>query len=93
MPISRRAFIFIYSILESTQRNKQKSESLPIIRSSFAFYFIMQEISPHDISGITTKAPYEAAHMGERHMRIEFSDFVMRAFVLAYPKTSGSMQE
>ena len=25
--------------------------------------------------------------------RIEFSDFVMRAFVLAYPKTSGSMQE
>ena len=47
----------------------------------------------YDIPGITTKAPYEAAHMGERHMRIEFSDFVMRAFVLAYPKTSGSMQE
>ena len=39
------------------------------------------------------KAPYEAAHRGERHMRTEFSDFVMRAFVLAYPKTSGSMQE
>mgnify|MGYP004532554373 FL=1 len=53
----------------------------------------MPEISLCDIPGITAKAPYEAAHMGERHMRIEFSDFVMRAFVLAYPKTSGSMQE
>ena len=31
-----------------------------------------------DISGITTKAPCEAALMGERHVRIEISDFVMR---------------
>ena len=81
MLISRRAFIFIYSILESTQRNKRKSESLPIIRSSFAFYFIMQEISPHDISGITTKASYEAALIGARHGCIEISDFVMHTFV------------
>ena len=44
--------------------------------------FIMQEISLCNISGITTKAPCEAALMGERHMRIEISDFVMRAFVL-----------
>ena len=42
----------------------------------------MKEISPCDISGITTKAPYEAALMGERHVRIEISDFVMRTFVL-----------
>ena len=35
-----------------------------------------------DISGITTKAPCEAALMGERHVRIEISDFVMRTFVL-----------
>ena len=35
-----------------------------------------------DISGITTKAPCEAALMGERHMRKEISDFVMRTFVL-----------
>ncbi len=34
-----------------------------------------------DISGITTKAPCEAALMGERHVRIEISDFVMRTFV------------
>ena len=36
-----------------------------------------------DISGITTKAPCEAALMGERHVRIEISDFVMRTFVLS----------
>ena len=34
-----------------------------------------------DISGITTKAPCETALMGERHVRIEISDFVMRTFV------------
>jgi len=53
----------------------------------------MPEISHSDIPGITAKAPYEAAHRGERHMRTEFSDFVMCAFVLVYLKTSGSMQE
>ena len=37
-----------------------------------------------DISGITTKAPCEAALMGERHVRIEISDFVMRTFVLCF---------
>ncbi len=56
-------------------------------------FVLMPEISLCDIPGITAKAPYETAHRGERHMRTEFSDFVMRAFVLAYPKTSGSMQE
>ena len=30
----------------------------------------------------TTKAPCEVAFMGERHVRIEISDFVMRTFVL-----------
>ena len=35
-----------------------------------------------DISGITTKAPCEVALMGERHVRIEISDFVMRTFIL-----------
>ena len=30
----------------------------------------------------STKAPCEAALMGERHVRIEISDFVMRTFVL-----------
>ena len=43
---------------------------------------MIQEISLCDIFGITTKTPYEAALMGERHVRIEISDFVMRAFVL-----------
>ena len=33
------------------------------------------------MSGITTKAPYEVALIGERHVRIEISDFVMRTFV------------
>ena len=35
-----------------------------------------------DISGITTKAACEVALMGERHVRIEISDFVMRTFIL-----------
>ena len=42
----------------------------------------MQEISLCDISGIMTKAPCEAALMGEHHVRIEIADFVMRTFVL-----------
>ena len=42
----------------------------------------MQEISHSDISCITTKAPCETALMGERHVRMEISDFVMRTFVL-----------
>ena len=41
------------------------------------------EISHSDVSGITTKAPCEAAFMGERHVCIEISDFVMRTFILA----------
>ena len=41
----------------------------------------MQEISLRDISGITTKAPCGAALTRECHVRIEISDFVMRAFV------------
>jgi len=44
----------------------------------------MKEISHSDISGITTKAPCGVALMGERHVRIEISDFVMRTFVLFY---------
>ena len=51
------------------------------VRFSLSF-LIMQEISPCDISGITTKEPCEAALMGERHVRIEISDFVICAFVL-----------
>ena len=43
-------------------------------------FVMMQEISRSDISGISTKAPCEVALMGERHVRIEISDFVMRAF-------------
>ena len=46
------------------------------------FFFIILEISHSDISGITTKAPCEVALIGERHVRIEISDFVMRTFVL-----------
>ena len=42
----------------------------------------MQEISHNDISGISIKAPCEVALIGERHVRIEISDFVMRTFVL-----------
>ena len=47
----------------------------------FEQYFIMSEISHSDISGITTKAPCKVALIGERHVRIEISDFVMRTFV------------
>ena len=44
---------------------------------------MIPEISLRDISGITTKASCEVALMGERHVRIEISDFVMRTFVLS----------
>ncbi len=44
-------------------------------------FAVMPEISSCDISGITTKAPYEAARMDERHVRIEISDFVRRIFI------------
>ena len=39
---------------------------------------VMQEISLCDISGITTKAPCEAALMDERHVHVEISNFVTR---------------
>ena len=35
-----------------------------------------------DVFGIQAKAPYEAALMCKRYVRIESSDFVMHAFVL-----------
>ena len=63
------------SITQVNQNDKQISKTVKR-------FFIMQEISRSDISGITTKAPCEVALMGERHVRIEISDFVMRTFVL-----------
>ena len=51
-------------------------------RQALGGFFMIPEISHSDISGITTKAPCEAALMGECHMRIEISAFVMRTFVL-----------
>ena len=42
-----------------------------------------------DVSGITTKAPCEAALMGERYVRIETSDFVMRTFAPKILKDCG----
>jgi len=50
---------------------------------------IMQEISRGDICGITTKAPCGAALMGERHVRIEISDSVLRTFVFHEPTRRG----
>ena len=38
-------------------------------------------LSTEGISGITTKAPCEAALIGVRHVRIEIADFVMCTFV------------
>ena len=52
----------------------------------------MWEILLGDISGITTKAPCEVALIGERHVRIEIFDFVMRAFVLK-PVTEYQLRE
>ena len=51
-------------------------------RQALGGFFMIPEISHSDISGITTKAPCEAALMGECHMRIEISAVVMRTFVL-----------
>ena len=51
--------------------------------------FIISEILLGNISEISTKAPCEAALMDERHMRIEISDFVMRAFVPIQRKDSS----
>ena len=50
--------------------------------TTLPYFLIIPEISHSDISGISTKAPCEAALIGERHVRIEISDFVMRTFVL-----------
>ena len=49
---------------------------------------MMQEISLCDIFGIMTKTPYEAVLMGERNVRMEISEFVMRTFVFI-PEISG----
>lgn len=52
------------------------------MRNRILFLIIMQEISPSGIPGITTKASCEAALMGECHVRVEISDFVMPTLVL-----------
>ena len=44
-------------------------------------YFYYIENIAEQYSYITTKVPCEAVLIHERHMRIEISDFVMRAFV------------
>ena len=54
----------------------------PMSAASQGAFVVIPEISHSDISGITTKAPCEAALMGERYVRIEISAFVMRTFVL-----------
>ena len=51
-------------------------------RTARRYFIIIPEISHSDVSGISTKIPCEVALMGERHVRIEISDFVMRTFVL-----------
>ena len=62
-------------------------------RQKILLFFIIPEISLCDISGITTKAPCEAALMGERHVRIEISDFVMRTFVLMQEISHSDISE
>jgi len=52
------------------------------VKKSKNFEFFYEENFACELSGIQAKAPYEAALMCERHVRIEISDFVMRAFVL-----------
>ena len=56
-------------------KGKSKKETSEFQR--FFFFIIMWEISHSDIPGITTKAPCEVALMGERHVRIEISAFVI----------------
>ena len=52
-------------------------------------YFYYIENIAEQYSYITTKVPCEAALIHERHMRIEISDFVMRAFVPIQRKDSS----
>ena len=52
------------------------------MRNRILFLIIMSEMSPSDIPRLTTKAPCEAALMGECHVRVEISDFVMPTLVL-----------
>ena len=54
--------------------------------------FVMPEISLYEISSITTKAPCAAARMGERHVRIEISAFVMRTFALRKKMSAKTAQ-
>ena len=55
----------------------------------YSKYFYYIENIAEQYSYITTKVPCEAALMDERHMRIEISDFVMRAFVPIQRKDSS----
>ena len=52
-------------------------------------YFYYIENIAEQYSYITTKVPCEAVLIHERHMRIEISDFVMRAFVPIQRKDSS----
>ena len=57
-------------------RNNLKTEWKTIAgRYCISLLFVIME-------EITIKAPCEAAHINERYVRIEISDFVMRTFLL-----------
>ena len=62
---------------------KQNPRGYSVLIIGSARGFLLCRNIACDISGISTKAPCEAALMCERHVRIEISDFVMRTFVLA----------
>ena len=64
-----------------------ESRTLPVFYLPKYFYYI--ENIAEQYSYITTKVPCEAVLIHERHMRIEISDFVMRAFVPIQRKDSS----
>ena len=70
---------------------KNKTRAMHLAKSR-VFFLLCRKYRYSDISGITTKAPCEAALIGERHVRIEISDFVMRTFVFYIIPYSASFR-
>ncbi len=58
-------------------------------RAQISFFYVGKSLC--DVFGITTKVPYEAVLIHERHVRIEIAGFVMRTFVLSKKESDVTM--
>ena len=85
----RASFLLPWFTHDRDKKLRAGARSLRRAPFCLSKYFYYIENIAEQYSYITTKVPCEAVLIHERHMRIEISDFVMRAFVPIQGKDSS----